>query len=118
MVAILDGYTINVLVDRHPVRVRLAQIDAPEKRQAFGTRSKQVLAELVFRQTVRVAEAGRERHGRVIGTVYVGDVDVNAQMVREGTRATTSRSVWEAIRPTWGGSRRPLCWCRKPSWPW
>ncbi|WP_430795044.1 thermonuclease family protein [Acidovorax temperans] len=118
MVAILDGYTINVLVDRHPVRVRLAQIDAPEKRQAFGTRSKQVLAELVFRQTVRVAEAGHERHGCVIGTVYVGDVDVNAQMVREGTRATTSRSVWEAIRPTWGGSRRPLCWCRKPSWPW
>lgn len=37
VVAILDGDTIDVLVDRNPVRVRLAQIDAPEKRQAFGT---------------------------------------------------------------------------------
>ena len=36
VVAILDGDTIDVLVDRNPVRVRLAQIDAPEKRQAFG----------------------------------------------------------------------------------
>jgi len=85
VVAIQDGDTIDVLVNRQPVRVRLAQIDAPEKRQAFGTRSRQALAELVFRQSVRVAETGRDRYGRVIGTVYLGSVDVNAQMVREGT---------------------------------
>lgn len=87
VVAIQDGDTIDVLVNRQPVRVRLAQIDAPEKRQAFGTRSRQALAELVFRQSVRVAETGRDRYGRVIGTVYLGSVDVNAQMVREGIRS-------------------------------
>ena len=84
VVAILDGDTIDVLVDRKPLRVRLSQIDAPEKRQAFGTRSRQVLAELVFRKTVRVAEEGHDRYGRVIGTIHVGDLNVNAQMVREG----------------------------------
>lgn len=84
VVAILDGDTIDVLVNRQPVRVRLAQIDAPERRQAFGTRSRQALAEQVFRQTVRVDEIGHDRYGRVIGTIYVGNVDVNAQMVREG----------------------------------
>lgn len=84
VVAILDGDTVDVLVDQRPVRVRLAQIDAPEKRQAFGTRSRQALADLVFRKTVRVSEEGSDRYGRVIGTVYVGEVDVNAQMVREG----------------------------------
>lgn len=84
VVAILDGDTIDVLVDQRPVRVRLAQIDAPEKRQAFGTRSRQMLAGLVFRKTARVTEEGRDRYGRVIGTVFVGGVDVNAQMVREG----------------------------------
>ncbi len=67
VVAIQDGDTIDVLVNRQPVRVRLAQIDAPEKRQAFGTRSRQALAELVFRQSVRVAETGRDRYGRVLG---------------------------------------------------
>ena len=59
VVAILDGDTIDVLVDRQPIRVRLAQIDAPEKRQAFGTRARQTLAGLVFRQSVTVEEAGR-----------------------------------------------------------
>ena len=84
VVAILDGDTIDVLVDQRPVRVRLAQIDAPEKRQAFGTRSRQLLAELVFRKTVQVSEEGSDRYGRVIGTIHLGDLNVNAQMVREG----------------------------------
>lgn len=84
VIAILDGDTIDVLIDRHPVRVRLAQIDAPEKRQAFGTRSRQALSALVFRQSVTVADAGRDRYGRVLGTVYVSGVNVNAEMVRQG----------------------------------
>lgn len=84
VVAILDGDTVDVLVDQRPVRVRLAQIDAPEKRQAFGTRSRQLLAELVFRKTVQVSEEGSDRYGRVIGTIHLGNLDVNAQMVREG----------------------------------
>lgn len=84
VVAILDGDTVDVLVDQRPVRVRLAQIDAPEKRQAFGTRSRQMLAGLVFQKTVRVADAGHDRYGRVIGTVYVGESNVNAQMVHAG----------------------------------
>nr|QHR93708.1 hypothetical protein [uncultured bacterium] len=66
------------------MRVRLAQIDAPEKRQAFGTRSRQALSSLVFRQSVTVADAGRDRYGRVLGTVYVSGVNVNAEMVRQG----------------------------------
>ena len=84
VVAILDGDTIDVLVDRQPIRVRLAQIDAPEKRQAFGTRARQTLAGLVFQQSVTVEEAGRDRYGRVIGAVYVSGVSVNAQMVELG----------------------------------
>ncbi len=53
-------------------------------RDATGTRSRQMLSQLVFRKTVRVADEGRDRYGRVIGTVFVGNMDVNAQMVREG----------------------------------
>lgn len=49
VVAVLDGDTVDVLVDRKPVRVRLAEIDAPEKGQPFGTRSRQALASAVFR---------------------------------------------------------------------
>lgn len=108
VVAIQDGDTIDVLVNRQPVRVRLAQIDAPEKRQALGTRSRQALADLVFRQSVRVAETGRDRYGRVIGTVYLGNVDVNAQMVREGTRSgvrVLSKMVPEVTVPWYWQAR-------------
>lgn len=84
VVAILDGDTIDILVDRQVVRVRLAQIDAPEKHQPYGSRAKQALASLSFRQPVTVIEAGRDRYGRVLGTVHVAGVNVNAAMVRQG----------------------------------
>ena len=84
VVAILDGDTIDVLIDRQPVRVRLAQIDAPEKRQAFGTRARQALAAMVFQKRVTVAEAGRDRYGRVLGTVFISSQNINAAMVEQG----------------------------------
>ena len=84
VVAVLDGDTIDVLIDRQPVRVRLAQIDAPEKRQAFGTRARQALASMVFQQSVKVIDTGRDRYGRVLGTVFVSGKNINAAMVEQG----------------------------------
>ncbi|HEP9428521.1 TPA: thermonuclease family protein [Pseudomonas aeruginosa] len=84
VVGVIDGDTLDVLVDKRPVRVRLAQIDAPEKRQAFGTRARQALSSLAFRQDVTVIEAGPDRYGRTVGTVYVGAVNVNNELVRQG----------------------------------
>ena len=62
VVAIADGDTLTVLnEDFQQVKIRLAEIDAPEKRQAFGTRSRQSLSELCHekRATPRPAEQGR-----------------------------------------------------------
>ena len=78
------GDTIDVLVENRPVRVRLAQIDAPERKQAFGTRSRQALSAMVFRQAVTVAEAGPDRYGRTLGTVFAAGVNVNAAMIDLG----------------------------------
>ena len=84
VVDVIDGDTIDVLVENRPVRVRLAQIDAPERAQAFGTRSRQALSAMVFRQAVTVAEAGPDRYGRTLGTVFVAGVNVNAAMIDQG----------------------------------
>jgi endonuclease YncB( thermonuclease family) len=84
VVGVTDGDTLRVLVDEREVVVRLDQIDAPEKAQPFGQRSRQSLAELCFRKDARVIEHGRDRYGRTIGTVIVGDLDVNAEQVRRG----------------------------------
>lgn len=84
VVGVTDGDTITVLVEREQVKVRLASIDAPEKRQAWGHRSKEALSELVFGRAVRVATQGKDHYKRTIGRIYVGERDVSAAMVAGG----------------------------------
>lgn len=79
-----DGDTITVLKDREQVKVRLVEIDAPEKRQAFGNRSKQALSQLVHGKQVEIRDHGTDRYGRTLGRVYQSGLDVNAEMVRRG----------------------------------
>nr|CAJ0555721.1 hypothetical protein XXXJIFNMEKO1_EEONHAKH_00015 [Culicoides impunctatus] len=54
VIRVLDGDTLEVLQDKKPVRIRLANIDAPEKRQAFGRWSTNQLKGLVAAQPVTV----------------------------------------------------------------
>jgi endonuclease YncB( thermonuclease family) len=84
VVGISDGETITVLLSGRQKKVRLAEIDAPEKSQAFGQRAKQSLSELVFGKQVRVEQQDRDRYGRVVGRVYAGGLDVNAEQIRKG----------------------------------
>lgn len=84
VVRILDGDTVEVLRGRTPVRVRLAEIDAPEKAQPFGQRSRQALAALVANKLVVVRDGGSDRYGRVIGHVRVNGQDVGAAQVSAG----------------------------------
>lgn len=85
VVGLSDGDTLTVLdSERHPHRVRLVGIDAPEKRQAFGERSRQHLSELVFRQEVVVDWKKRDRYGRILGLVRVRSVDVGQAQLRAG----------------------------------
>jgi endonuclease YncB( thermonuclease family) len=84
VVGVADGDSITVLRDREPVKVRLADIDAPERAQPFGNQSRQALEALVKGQEVRVVERGRDRFHRILGKVYRGELDVNAEQVRQG----------------------------------
>lgn len=60
------------------------QIDAPESQQAFGQSSKQSLSEMVFKKKVQVKKETVDRFGRIVGTVFVGDLDVNREQVKRG----------------------------------
>lgn len=82
--AVHDGDTITVFSGQQPTRVRLANIDAPERHQAFGAVAKQTLSGLVFGRQVNVSISGTDRYGRVIGTVYAGTENINRMMVGEG----------------------------------
>ncbi len=84
VVAIADGDTLTVLVDRHQVKVRLADIDAPKSKQPWGSRSKQSLAMLCFSKEARLETAGKDRYGRRIATVHCAGTDANAEQVSQG----------------------------------
>jgi endonuclease YncB( thermonuclease family) len=85
VVGVIDGDTIDVLHDGHSERIRLHGIDAPEKSQAFGKRSKHAASELSFGKDVTVVEHGRDKYGRTLGEVILpGDKSLNQEMVRSG----------------------------------
>jgi endonuclease YncB( thermonuclease family) len=85
VVALSDGDTVTVLdIEKTQHKVRLAGIDAPEKRQAFGERSKQNLAAMVFRKQVTVEWQKSDRYGRIVGKVLVGGADVCLAQLRAG----------------------------------
>jgi micrococcal nuclease len=84
VIGVSDGDTLTVLDKGHPVKVRLANIDAPEKKQPFGARSKQSLSELCFGRDARL-DAGRpDRYGRTVAVVHCGAVNANVAQVRRG----------------------------------
>lgn len=76
IVGIADGDTITLLdADKQQHRIRLAGIDAPERGQPGGYRSKESLSSLVYDQPVRVEWKKRDRYGRIVGKVLVAPTE-------------------------------------------
>lgn len=85
VIAISDGDTVAVLCSNNEqIKVRLAEIDAPEKKQAFGTKAKEALADKIFDKEIRLEGTKKDRYGRVIGKIYLGDRYINEEMIAEG----------------------------------
>jgi endonuclease YncB( thermonuclease family) len=84
VVGISDGDTLTVLVERREIKVRIADIDAPEAKQPFGTRSRQHLSTLCFGKQAEVIEKGRDRYQRTIGQLSCNGIDASRAQVRSG----------------------------------
>jgi endonuclease YncB( thermonuclease family) len=85
VVRVTDGDTIVVLdADKVQHKIRLQGIDAPERGQAFGTKSKEHLSTLVAGKTVDVDYSKYDRYERVLRKVLVNAEDVNLEQVEAG----------------------------------
>ncbi|EOU5622305.1 thermonuclease family protein [Escherichia coli] len=85
VIRVLDGDTIEVLHEQQPVRVRLLNIDAPEKKQPFGRWSTNQLKSLLAGQSVTVSYTQTDRYGRVLGRVVTANgTEANRQQVLKG----------------------------------
>ena len=96
VVGVADGDTLTVLdANRRQHKIRLAGIDAPEKKQAFGNVAKQHMSDMVFGKSVRVDDRKKDRYGRTLGSVWMASgkcqiancpktVDVGLTMLAQG----------------------------------
>lgn len=97
VVGVSDGDTVKVLTEQNcdrgkncrsgkvQYRVRLAEIDTPEKKQPGGSTAKQTLSDMVFGRMIKVEQIDKDRYGRLIANLYVDGKWVNAEMVRSGS---------------------------------
>lgn len=124
VIAISDGDSLSVRCDgQKPQRVRVAAIDAPELRQAFGQRARQNLARLCFRQKARLYTLGHDTYGRVLAHVRCGGQNVAAAQVRAGlawvyTPHAKQHPRLAALQQQARQSRTGLWSQRRPTAPW
>lgn len=138
IVGVSDGDSMTARCDGETLKIRLAEIDAPEKAQAFGSRSKEHLAGLCFQRSAEVRPQTKDRYGRTVARVSCSGVDANAGQVVAGMawvfdryvadRAlyevqdearTAGRGLWADPAPTppWEWRRRPGTTVGTPPWP-
>lgn len=129
VVGVADGDTITVLDgDKVQHKIRLTGIDAPEKKQPFGNRSKESLSELAYDKTVTVETDKRDKYGRQVGKVLVNGQDVNLVQVERGMawfyrqyqreQSPNDRRLYEAAEDSAKADKRGLWRDADPLPPW
>jgi len=96
VIAVLDGDTVLIRRGGSMVKIRLAEIDAPEvahagtggqmpdSPQPFGENSKRSLSGMVLGKQVDVVTQAVDQYGRLVAKLSVDGRDVNAEQVRRG----------------------------------
>jgi endonuclease YncB( thermonuclease family) len=100
VIKVLDGDSINISHHGKELRIRLAEIDAPENGQPYWKKSKHALENYVAGKLVVVEEFDRDQYGRIVGHVYLGDNWINGELVQQGyayvyTRYAVSKKLYE-----------------------
>ena len=83
LVRALDGDSIQAEVDGQVVEVRLLGINAPEADECHGDTARDTLIELIETKDLVLVEGDQDedQFGRLLRSVWVGGVDVNARML-------------------------------------
>ena len=84
IIVVIDGDTVVIRRASGLLKIRLAEIDAPEKAQSFGSEATQSLVELVLHKQVTVVSRAVDKYGRMVASLSINGFDVNAEQVRRG----------------------------------
>ena len=112
VIVVIDGDTVLFKPDHyHPssrsfLKVRLADIDAPEKDQPHGEAATRALQELALNQQAELEVVATDVYGRKVGRLRVGPLLVNAELLRRGHAWASSRDPNNAMRTLQGEASR------------
>lgn len=81
---VIDADTIDIALASGPIRIRLHGIDSPERGQPWEDESTAALKQWILGKEVDVEPFQQDRYDRLIGIVYLGEVNINAELVRQG----------------------------------
>jgi micrococcal nuclease len=84
VIKIVDGDTIDVRLDSGPIRVRFHAIDTPERGQPWFKESTDALSALIANKQVQIEPFEQDRYERLVGIVFLGELNVNAELVKRG----------------------------------
>ena len=88
VIAITDGDTLRARCGEpgsyQQLTIRLAEIDAPEKAQPYGQRSRQHLADLCYQAMATIRPTTRDRYGRTVARVECRGEDASSAQIRAG----------------------------------
>ena len=124
---VADGESFTIVSQKLPVKIRLIAIAVPAAEQSYASVARQHLTELILNKYVVVRYSALQG-GFLIGQVLLGDMDVGAQMIRDGVawyNKTDERLLSEAERQVYSQShdvarseRRGLWQDESPVAPW
>lgn len=91
VIGIADGDTLTLLVRGKPLKIRLANIDAPESKQPWGMRAKQHLSVLCYGKDATYRAVDTDRYRRTVALVYCGGIEANRAQVEHGMAWVSDR---------------------------
>lgn len=84
VIMVMDGDTVMVLRDGQKIKIRMANIDAPEKDQAFGMQARNSLQEMIDKKQVQIDSQAIDQYGRMVGFISVDGRKINEEQVKRG----------------------------------
>lgn len=114
----IDGDTLKLDCDGKRENVRIAQIDAPEKKQPHGLLSTAALNSICSNDYARIMPLKQDKYSRLLANVTCGGKDVANHMLRKGhawpymtdniqlmKQAKIARSLGLGL---WGHTEKPI----------
>lgn len=119
---VYDGDTVKIIDASKTYKLRIAHIDAPERNQAYGKKSRRALIQLCKNTNIQISITGTDKYQRKLGNLSCDQQDVSTYMLRNGhawfnKRYSQKKSLGE-MEQNARKNKLGLWQAKKPMAPW